>query len=472
MPLGSSLSGDETSTYWVIQDGSFTETLARIRSWPPQSVLYCMIAWVAKEIGGAHEIVLRLPSVVATAVAVWLLFRLGTVLFDRLTAIIATIVFLCLQPVSYAAVDARPYALALASLIGATLQLVYWLGQGRRINGILYAVLASFTLYMQPLFGVVLLVHAGYALYKVRYDGKASARGLIEIGAVMILLTMPLIPELLATTKMSRAVPASLVRPHVLDLLQVLTGPVAGFALLLGLCPFLGRGDLGFRQVSAKRDTFLFLVSLAVLPTLLFFAMSSILPNNVFIPRYLLSTAPAISLLFGWAIGSVEPVQARRFIVVILVLVSWAGFGALTRLWPKHGSQDWRSAMKAVSGIAAERSGIPVLFQSAFGESMDPARFSEIQLLAPIGFYPPGTSELIPIPNRLSEDALKYVDRVTRLKLEPCDRFLVVLCEQGAGYGGWLEVRMGDRGFQSRRIGDFGEVSVTIFERNKTTAGR
>src|SRR5579864_260025 len=76
MPLIASLAVDETGTWWIVK-GSLAETISRASYWAGQSLLYMPIAWSAKQIGGAHEIVLRLPSLLAMGVAVFFLYRLA-----------------------------------------------------------------------------------------------------------------------------------------------------------------------------------------------------------------------------------------------------------------------------------------------------------------------------------------------------------------------------------------------------------
>ena len=59
------------------------------QSMPPT---YFMIAWVARRVGGISEIALRVPSVIAMALATYLLYRLGRRLFDAETGLIAAVV--------------------------------------------------------------------------------------------------------------------------------------------------------------------------------------------------------------------------------------------------------------------------------------------------------------------------------------------------------------------------------------------
>src|SRR5436853_7604072 len=73
LPLPSGFWLDETGTFWVIKNG-FSEIAARCMLWTAQSPFYSLIAWAAVRLGGAHEVVLRLPSTVAMGAGAYLLF--------------------------------------------------------------------------------------------------------------------------------------------------------------------------------------------------------------------------------------------------------------------------------------------------------------------------------------------------------------------------------------------------------------
>src|SRR6266446_2076140 len=75
VPINSSLWLDETGTVWVIS-GGFSEIIHRATVFP-QSILYCLILWVATSLGGLNEVTLRIPSLIAMSAATTLLYRLG-----------------------------------------------------------------------------------------------------------------------------------------------------------------------------------------------------------------------------------------------------------------------------------------------------------------------------------------------------------------------------------------------------------
>jgi hypothetical protein len=85
-------------------------------------------------------------------------------------------------------------------------------------------------------------------------------------------------------------------------------------------------------------------------------------------------------------------------------------------------------------------------------------------LLAPISFYPSG-GNVIPFPNKVDNRTLQYLSQVTSATLEPSGRFVLVTSEGEDGLREWLARRLEPRGFTIQPRGEFGEVSVTLFEK-------
>src|ERR1041385_317741 len=130
LPLKASFWLDETATFWIIKDG-LSNLVSRAIYWSGQSPFYYLVAWLALQMGGLQTIVLRMPSIIAMALAAYWLYKLATRLLDAETAPLAVLVFVCLEQVAFAAGDARPYALGLCMLTGSAFLLVRWLDEGR-----------------------------------------------------------------------------------------------------------------------------------------------------------------------------------------------------------------------------------------------------------------------------------------------------------------------------------------------------
>lgn len=161
--IASSLWLDETATYWVIKDG-LNNLFPRAWEWTGASALYDLTAWashfLAPVIG--FEVALRLPSVLATVVAVYLIYQLGRRLADRRAGLLSAIAFLCIYQVAFAAIDARPYALGLALLLASSLYFLKFLESPKLLYAIVYVAASALVVYTHYLLALGLVAQLIY----------------------------------------------------------------------------------------------------------------------------------------------------------------------------------------------------------------------------------------------------------------------------------------------------------------------
>ena len=114
---------------------------------------------------------------------------------DVNVARLAAYIFVLLPPVAFAAADARPYALALAALVGATVVLFRWMESERLRDGILYVGLIALTLYLDYMFALALIPHVLIAYRHVRQKGRRGAVAVAVATGAIVLLMLPTIPH-------------------------------------------------------------------------------------------------------------------------------------------------------------------------------------------------------------------------------------------------------------------------------------
>ena len=111
---------------------------------------------------------------------------------------------------------------------------------------------------------------------------------------------------------------------------------------------------------------------------------------------------------------------------------------------------------------------IPVLIRSGFIESTDPVQFSDPArtdfMLAPLIAYPI-SARTIPLPYLADENALGRLSRLVDRELCLIPKFLLVSSSGEDHYRLWLEGRLHPASYTARQIGNFGTVSVHLFER-------
>lgn len=470
-PLGASLWLDVTATYWVIKEG-FWRIFARAATTPQPSAYY-FIAWLAVALGGVSEAVLRLPSLMAMGLAAFLLYRLGRRLLNPEAALLASLVFVTWKEVAFAAADARPYAMGLLLIIAAMLLLVRWLETGRWADGLGYILLASLTVYTHYLFAPMFLVHALYAVQRLRAGSPVGLMRLCGAGILTSALVLPVLPRVLLLAR-SGAKYSFVGLPWLPQLAEFFAPPILVSSILVGLLlAWFVRPAYRFSKPLTRPGALPLLVSWAVAPPLLLWAVSILTPARVFVGRYTLCAVPGLVLLAGWGLRAIGPTHKR------LVVVSCMALGALICFTPLrggafvHGNEDWRQAMRTVRAVAGTTR-MPVLLRTGLAETPRPDSPSQplgpdYWYSAPLSMYPAG-GRVISLPYWLDRRAQEYLDGLASQILEPADRFLFVSRTETGVFPAWLEGHFARR-FTSRPLGNFGQIAVLVFERRPGKPG-
>ena len=466
-PLGSSLWLDETGTYWTVQHG-LASTLSRSVS-PPQSTLYYLLAAAAVAVGGASEVALRLPSLIAMLAGAVLLYRLGLRLLDPAAAKWAVLIFVCHEGIAFAAADARPYAFGLLVVIASTLMLVRWLQEGHTIDGAAYAGLAALIVYFHYLFGTILLVHAAYAAVYLR----RQKRSLLTAAWIAVLTGTLMAPRLIGLARL--AANAEMYsyagRPDRRELLEVLLPSLSVGGVLLGLlAAYLTGCACRLSQPLKDRDSRWLLLCWAAGPPLMLFAVAVLTPAEVFVARYMLCAVPGFALLGGRILRAIESPATQIWVALGLTLSSLAVGAPMRRFEFTHGGEDWRGAMQAVRAITSNQQ-IPILMNSGFVEkkALDHS-WSELEItrrLAPLSMYPSG-GRPIPMPEPLRAEDQPYLEYVAVTRLESVDRFIYITHRHGKPILRWLEGRFSGK-VHASQLGAFQGVDVYMFERRPDT---
>jgi 4-amino-4-deoxy-L-arabinose transferase-like glycosyltransferase len=462
LPISSSLWLDETGTFWIVKDG-LRQTFDRALRFQGQSPAYFVIEWFARRLGGHHEVALRLPSLVAMAVAAYLLFRLARNFFDQETALLAILVFVSFGSVAFAAVDARPYPFALAAAIAATLQLVRWLERGRFWDGVGYAFLAALMVYFHLLFGAVLLAHLVYAVRRRRAGSPVRWLQMSLAAAGVALLLLPLLVQLhsLVDQRRSLSFPTDLSVPELFRQLApatLVTGLLAGI-LIAGLAD-----RISFRRFWKSPDGIALGVAWAVIPTIGLWVAAHVTSTSIFATRYILSATPGIALLGGASIRSVAPSRGRRIVALVVALTA-----LLANANTVHYGEDWRGAIRAANAVSEPSS--PVLLNAGLIESnqlswlRDPEKASYLD--GPAAEYPV-RGRLFPLPYSLGPAERMYLEALTQNVLLHSGRFVLITRYANAPFAPWLTARLPQ--FSIHPLGQFGFLTVTLFARSASAA--
>jgi hypothetical protein len=461
-PLASSLWLDETGTFWIIR-GSLAEVFHRALEFHGQSPLYPLVLWVWTRLFGTGEIALRLPSIIGAGAAAWFCHRIGLRLAGRTEALLATCIFVLLPPVAFAAGDARPYALALAALLGTTLAMLRWLETEEPLAAVGTVVLAALTLYLHYLFALALIPHALFAGRALKRKGRSAVPVLSAAIGGLALLLAPSVPHFIGVIGRRQA-SSLFTYGTVPDLLAWFAPPAIVVAYLVGRFARITGEDLGGESRAIGPGIQAFLVIWLVLPPTALFLAGAISGVGLFAERHYLSSVPAVALLSGSAFALLSLRRRRIAIVVLGILV------VLMRPGPQHTPwvSDWRGAADAVNALSGSGDTL-LLVYTGFSESREMGwvldeRRSEA-LLAPLAAYPMD-GRAHPLPFYLTEDAARYLERILVDDGAAAERIVLVSTEITKTYDVWLAERTSTLGYSQRSLGDFGDIRVVVFERD------
>ena len=459
-PLTSSLWLDETGTFWVIR-GSLGDVVHRALDFQGQFPLYHAFLWCWSKVAGTSELALRFPSLCGALLATWLCYRLALRLFgDVAVARMTACVFVLLQPVAFAAADARPYALALAALLGATLVLIRWTASERLRDGIFYVVLTALTLYLHYLFALALVPHALVAYRQIRQKGRRAGIAVAVASGALAVLLLPTIPHFIDVYG-RRAAMSLFTFGSVLELLAWLVPPMIVVAYLAGSVVNLPDDPVAPRTSHIPPNLPAFLGLWLVVPPLTLYLVGRVSGIGLFAERHFLSAVPALALLAAAAFARLSTRRQRIAIVVLATLF------ILSYSSPFHVLSDWRGAAQAANAVS-EGPQTPVFVYTGFSESTEMARILDEDrsqlFLAPLAAYPV-EGRTYPLPFELTNEAKEYVERILDADTPGADRIILMTTELTTDYDVWLTDATSLLGYARSDLGVFGDVRVLVFER-------
>ena len=189
-----SLWTDELATYWAATAPTVGETIDRVATTQGQSPLYFLLERFILDILPANEFSVRLLSLVASLISVYLMYSLGKLIFnDEKKALFASLLFAIHEVPIYYAQEARAYSLG---IMFALLAQIYFLKLFKRKSSadfILYMVFSILTFYSHYIFASILIVQNLYYLYVVLGKKSKTHPSLLKwySSQVIIALTIP-----------------------------------------------------------------------------------------------------------------------------------------------------------------------------------------------------------------------------------------------------------------------------------------
>jgi Dolichyl-phosphate-mannose-protein mannosyltransferase len=387
-----SLYGDELRTYYEATSSSLSGVFHRMKPLEANPPLYFVLAWLSAKLGDPATLI-NLPSALAGAAAVPVIYLIGDAIAGRRAGITAAALFAVLPFAVFYGSEARAYGLILLLVPLSTLALLRALEskQGRWWWA-LYAVASALSLYSHYVAGLAIAAQAGWALITQRDRRREILIANAAVGVAFLpLLSVvnnntrdlaitdrfnPLTLKLILTDPL-RVIfghpfaPASQVPGNLSIVIACLVGTLIVVGLirpsLFGGTPetpswrasgSLGVPRLGWLLVSMTAGTLGLTLAYSVLAT-----------YSIYWDRDLIAILPYFCLICGVACAAL---QERPGLVAAAALVLAALLGSL-RMLITYPRPDTKAAAEAIADKAPP--GTPVVEPWRFGH--DPASYGQ-----------------------------------------------------------------------------------------------
>jgi mannosyltransferase len=341
--------GDEAFSV-VVAKASWHDFVHTLTTSQANMSLYYVVlrGWVA--VVGDGEVAVRALSVVFAVATVPLLYALVARTVGRPAAVVSTVVLVLDPTFVRAAQDARSYSLVVLLVVAATYLMVSLRDDDHPSWALpVYVAVATLSLYAHFYAAFVLAVHALVAALERRSDVRR--RQFTALGAV-VLLASPLVA--FAATQDHGQV-SHLTRPSILDAVRgvrslIGMGNVGLLVFFAGAVAVLSR----FRPRTSRdaRSPVVLFAAWAAVPVVAAFAVSQAKP--VFAARYLIVILPALAVLLGWAVASIER-RASAVVTAALIVLSIVN---LPYLRPGFEYEDFRGAADYLTTAARPGDGV------------------------------------------------------------------------------------------------------------------
>jgi len=464
--IGRSLWLDELISTWVIDEG-FTTAIGRAQEYQASSPLYFGLLWVWSYIVGTNEVVLRLPSIVCVAAALWHVNGLGRDLGSPLVGKIAVLSMVATPTVAQMGLSARPYALLLLVVVLSVRSLLRWTESGELRDGLTTGVLATAALYLHPFSAFVFVAHLIHLRSAMRAGHGPSGRQVVWVGAVAAVLLVPLLPQLAQIA--GRSDVYSYARMPDLEILAIAMVPSSAVVLLLvGFGLSLRSKPPVVESVPRYPTGAPLIVAWAVAAPVLLFLLSRLGGSSVFVQRYYMVAVPGAALLVGLLFTSIANLAARFWLLIALSAVV---LFAVVDDHPLNGLEhDWRGAIEQANAVVVPDD-TTILFSNGLVESNDPMWLADPEArpyLNSVFSRYPADAPTVALPTIYLPENASLVDDAVAVAAASETDTLVVLFPFVPGateYLSVLDATITEHGYAHEGERDFRGIRVLLYER-------
>ncbi|MCB0351874.1 MAG: glycosyltransferase family 39 protein [Bdellovibrionales bacterium] len=451
--LSSSLWLDEAITAWII-NADLQEVFRRTLNFQGHSPLYFTLMWLYRAGGFLHEWQLRLPSLLLSIATLVSLAAITRAYFSDRSSLVVVLFALSFTPWIRDAVNARPYALALAGVHLSTLLFLSLIKDFRLWKAALYLCTLVITCYAHYLSALVVTVHLFFFLLLPRSEKGISLRGVIlawTVSAVALIPGMIHFQEILERSALySYPVPLSL------------KSTLINFFPLEFLVPFIfamvvARIFFPYRLALKLDQKILAALLWFLFPPLVFLALSCIRGENLFFSRYFEWHFGGLALLATGIFLSIDSLRAKKCVVLVFVVMQLLA----PRTWQLEQWREVAEVIRSAPEPVVVYTGLIELENATFRQNPKNRDY----LLAPFQYYP--------VPNEMELTSSSF-ETLFSDRLEPLSSSVLVVTPKivqfsdparKGGVRGFVTQELKKRGFKEETLVD-SQVVLQHYEKS------
>ena len=354
---GQSLFGDELFSHHIAAAGSLSDMFDRFGETESTPPVFYVLAWLSAKLGDA-TVWVRLPSALAGAAAVAVVYLLGRRIGGTVAGLVAAALVAVLPFAIWFGVEARAYGLLLVLVPLSTLALLRGLDGGGTKWWVVYWAVTTLTLYTHYAAGLAVAVQVVWALVVARSHRPA----IFAVNAAVLLAFLPWIPEVeesaLGVSSAGLTLETLLTEPlrvafgtpaidavDVPGLLGLVLLAVADAVALVAFLVMRERRSAADRA-PIRREYWLLAALIAGVPLLTY--LYSAIDLSIYSPRNLITILPYLCVGAGLVIAALP----RRALAPVATLLLAAAFVASGRMLADYPRPDLRTAADLIERTA------------------------------------------------------------------------------------------------------------------------
>jgi 4-amino-4-deoxy-L-arabinose transferase-like glycosyltransferase len=310
---------------------SFLQIISEVNLRESYPYLYFFLMNTVFSLFGDTALVARTTSVIFGTLAVWMMYKIGKVLYSKNAGLIAAILLTFNQYAIYHSQEARAYSFYLLGLLCSYYFFIKFIKEKNRRNMSLYAISAGLMLNTN-FFSVLNVLSQGFFMVFVlvsldRNERNAFIKKILIIMGIVLLFFLPNAYKFYLLTQLVAAFIPQASDEALINILKEIIGSSVYLIFIYGILftffmikVFAEKETIKIKEIVLKKLTFSYLIIFSWISfVLIIIIFKSYTGSSIFLSRYFMSLLPAFILAISIALVNIKNSQIRLSILGLLI---------------------------------------------------------------------------------------------------------------------------------------------------------